>query len=293
MMNYISKIQYNLKYYKKIHTNKTTSHILDGSYNSVYKGRSMNFDELREYVPGDDVKDIDWKATARSQKILIKQYIAEKKHNLMLVVDTNKRMLADSASFEKKSEVGLIAAGTLAYMVNSNGDYVSAVYPTSKSIQYFPFKTGLFNIENIMSGYDKEVSKGIDTDINSALDYILHNLRRKMIMVIVTDISGMISISESALKRLLVVHDVLFVCVSDTGIAGKKTYNIAQEDYMPAFVTQSKSLAKKEAKQKEIKYNQCLEKLNRYGVAMTIVDSVDDMDKKLIELLEKHKVEKR
>ena len=59
-LEYISRIKDGLKRYKTISTKKTTSRVLDGSYNSIYKGRSMNFDELREYVPGDDVKDIDW-----------------------------------------------------------------------------------------------------------------------------------------------------------------------------------------------------------------------------------------
>lgn len=73
-MKYITKIKANLSVYAK----KKTSNILEGAYNSIYKGKSMNFEDLREYVIGDNVKDIDWKASARSDKILIKQYIAEK-----------------------------------------------------------------------------------------------------------------------------------------------------------------------------------------------------------------------
>ena len=64
----------------------------------------MNFDELREYVQGDDIKDIDWKASARSQKLLVRQYIAERKHNVLLVFDTNMNMLGDSDGFEEKRE---------------------------------------------------------------------------------------------------------------------------------------------------------------------------------------------
>ena len=132
-LEYISRIKDGLKRYKTIATSKTTSRVLDGSYNSIYKGRSMNFDELREYVPGDDLKDINRKATSRSQKVLIRQYIAEKKHNIMLVMDTNRRMLADSSAGEEKKEVALIGGGSLAYMVASNGDYVSAIFLTARS----------------------------------------------------------------------------------------------------------------------------------------------------------------
>ena len=133
-MNYVSRIQSNLKKYKTINTNKITTRILDGSYNSVYKGRSMNFDELREYVPGDEIKDMDWKASARGNKLLVRQYIAEKKHNIMLVIDSNCRMLANANDTQDKAEVALLSAGTLAYLVNRNGDYVSATFATKTSV---------------------------------------------------------------------------------------------------------------------------------------------------------------
>lgn len=93
IMNYITKIKANIS----IYASKKTSNILDGTYRSIYKGKSMNFEDLRTYVVGDNVKDIDWKASARSGgNLLIRQYIAEKKHNIMLVLDTGKKMLADT-----------------------------------------------------------------------------------------------------------------------------------------------------------------------------------------------------
>ena len=97
-MKYITKIKANLS----IYTKKKTSNILEGSYNSIYKGKSMNFEDLREYVIGDNIKDIDWKASARSNKILIKQYIAEKKHNILFILDTGKKMIADTIELESK-----------------------------------------------------------------------------------------------------------------------------------------------------------------------------------------------
>ena len=111
-MTYVPFIQGNMKGMKTIYTTRATSRIIDGSYNSIYKGRSMNFDELREYVAGDDIKDVDWNATARSQKVLVRQYIAEKKHNIMLVLDTNRRMLANANETQEKKNVALMAAGS-------------------------------------------------------------------------------------------------------------------------------------------------------------------------------------
>lgn len=90
--SYINKIKANIT----IYSTQKTSNILDGTYKSIYKGRSMNFEDLREYVIGDNVKDIDWKASARTNTILIKRFIAEKKHNILFVMDSGRKMLADT-----------------------------------------------------------------------------------------------------------------------------------------------------------------------------------------------------
>ena len=79
--SYLNKIKANISIYAR----KNTSSLLDGSYRSIFKGKSLNFDDLREYVVGDNVKDIDLKASARSRKLLVKEYIAERTHNFMII----------------------------------------------------------------------------------------------------------------------------------------------------------------------------------------------------------------
>ena len=77
-----------------IHAHRKVRSVLDGEYGSVHKGRSMDFDDLREYVPGDDIKDLDWKASARHGRPLVKRYIATRQHAVLLVVDTGWTMAA-------------------------------------------------------------------------------------------------------------------------------------------------------------------------------------------------------
>lgn len=291
-LEYISRIKDGLKRYKTISTKKTTSRVLDGSYNSIYKGRSMNFDELREYVPGDDVKDIDWKATSRSQKVLIRQYIAEKKHNIMLVMDTNRRMLADTSEGEEKREVALIGGGSLAYMVTSNGDYVSAIYSDGEKMCRFPFRMGFLNLETILSGYNKAVSLKNNSNLDQSLEYIIRNIRRRMIVVIVTDMEGISKVSESLLRQLILVHDVLLINVSDADVFGKNVYGIEQSDYLPAYITRSKKLRKLQQEEKRRVLAECDNKLKRNGIAMTTIRSSNNVERGIIELLEKHKMRK-
>ena len=289
-LDYVSKIKFGLKRYKTIATDKTTSRVLDGSYNSIYKGRSMNFDELREYVPGDDIKDIDWKATSRSQKVLVRQYIAEKKHNIMLVMDANRRMLAHTKAGEDKGEVALMAGGTLGYLVTDNGDYVSGLYYNNEKMDRSPYKTGFLNLEFLLEGYAKCLNPYNKSDLNGILRYIMGNIKRRMIVVMVTDTEGICKLEDNLLSQITMVHDVLLVNVSDADIYGKKVYNVETYGYMPAFIAQSKSLQKKQKKLMEDMAKQAAAKLNRHGIPWVKVDTANRIDGKIAELLEKNKL---
>lgn len=292
-MNYISKIVANMRRYKTIHTSLATSRVIDGSYKSIYKGKSMNFDELREYVPGDDVKDIDWKATSRKQKVMVRQHIAEKKHNIMLLMDTNHRMLADTAGLEEKREVAIISAGCLACLINSNGDYISAIYPTEKTMQHFPFRTGLPNIENILNCYHKAVTSENSSNLEKALEYIVKHIHRKLILFIVTDLQGISQLSERTLKQLVLNQNILVINISDTKVSGKKVYNLYDDTYIPPYISESRRLFKVEDRKQKKLFEECEAKLKKNGIAMTTIDSTKEIDTKIISLLEKHKWEKK
>ena len=292
-MTYISKIQANLKRYQTVSTRRKTNRVLDGSYKSVFKGRSMNFDELREYVQGDDIKDIDWKASSRSQKMLVRQYIAERKHNIMLVFDTNMNMLGSSDGLEEKRELAIMGAGTLAYFVNKSGDFVASTYMTKNGIKHFPFKSGLGNIELILENYHRDVTIDNYTDINDSLEYIIRNFKRKMIIVLVTDVRGLRNVTETNLKRLLVAHDVLVLNISDASIEGKSAYNLNTGIQMPSFFTNSKKLTEsiRETNLKNVK--EVTEKLKKFGISCSTIDYIDELDSEIVDLLAKHKLEKR
>lgn len=292
-MTNILKVQSSLKKYKTIKTDKTTSRIIDGSYVSVYKGRSMNFDELRDYVPGDEIRDIDWKATARSQKVLVRQYIAEKKHNILLILDTNRRMLGETSDGVEKKEVGLISAGGLAYLVNKNGDYVGSIYQKGDLIQHFPLKTGLINIENILSNYSASVNLDNKSKLSKSIEHVIRTMQKKMIVVIVTDTKGIYETDEALFRRLVFMHDVLVINISDADYTGKKVYSIEDGAYLPAFITENKKFARKEAANRAIMQDACDRKLSKYGIASITVDNVDEIDVQLSKLFEKRKMVKR
>lgn len=283
--NYIAKIRSKIS----IHSNKKTSNIFDGSYKSIYKGNGLDFENLREYNHGDNIRDIDWKATSRSGKVLVKRYIAEKKHNIMIVFDAGKNMAAHTDSTQVKKELALNAGGTIGYLAAQNGDNVSAIYNRNGKIQFYPFRTGLSNIEKILTEYDREIFDDYETDIEKTLEYIVKNIKRKVIMFVVTDAFGIANISDSTLKKLVYQHNVLFISINDAKITDGKSFDIGKDLYIPKFISYNKELLKleKEMRQKLEEDNE--KKLLKNRIVSTCIDRDEEIVDKIIELLGEHK----
>ena len=282
-MKYITKVKANLY----IYTKKKTSNILEGAYNSIYKGKSMNFEDLREYVIGDNVKDIDWKASARSNKILIKQYIAEKKHNVLFILDTGKKMLADTKDADSKKEVALMSIGTIAYLVDKHGDSIASIYRGKDKIKLFPFKTGLYNIERILTTYEKEIET--ENNLEELINYVLKYIRRKMIIFIITDIAGMSNISDKTLKKLSLLHDVTFINISDALMTGQNTFDIDQDTYIPNYILEDENVKNIELEIKTRIYKETKEKFKKYKIIATTINKQKDIVNDVLKLLERRK----
>lgn len=285
IMNYINKIKANIS----IYASKKTANILDGSYKSIYKGRSLNFEDLREYTIGDNVKDIDWKASARSGNLLVRQYIAEKKHNIMLVFDSGKKMMADAKLKETKKDVSIIAGGTMAYLANKNGDYVGSIWDGDKDVSFYPFSSGLINLEKILSCFDSNVEKSDKSDINKSLEYISKFTKKRMIIFIMTDLDGMETIDEDIIKRLSIMHDIMIINVNDAYITDENVYDMENNLYVPKLFFNNKKLYELEKKEREKIYLNCTKKLEKYRISTMNLDGTKEITMKIIELLERHK----
>lgn len=285
MMNHIIKIQAKVSVYAK----KKTSNIFDGSYKSIYTGNGLDFENLREYIPGDNIRDIDWKASARNKNLLIKQYIAEKKHNVLLVFDSGLNFLADTAAGESKKQLALYTGGTLAYLAAQNRDNVGAVYNRNGMIQFFPLRMGLNNLERLLTSYDKEEFSGYKSDINKSLEYIIKNMSKKMIIFVITDNGGIHSISESTLKKLGVRHDLLFVNISDTTVTGAPAFDVNKSTYISEYLSHNKKLIALEEKTRQKIAWENSHKLLKNQIVSVQIDSEKDIVEKSMELLERHK----
>ncbi len=299
MMKYITKIRAKVN----IYASKKSSNLFDGSYKSIYQGNGLDFENLREYIPGDNIRDIDWKASSRSGKMLVKRYVAEKKHNVMLVWDIGKKMTAHTKDFEIKKDVALNVGGIVGYLAARNGDHVGAIYNRRGLIQYYQLRTGTHNIERILTTYDREQCDDYESDLEKSLEYIIKYIRRKMIIFVISDAVGIRDVSENTLKKLARQHDVLFIRISDAdytdskdlsqkeGLIGrmKAAFDMEKETYIPEYITSNKKLRKLEQETKKRLDEQNEDKLLQYRITATQIDSEEEMVDKIVELLTSHR----
>lgn len=284
-LNYITKIKANIS----IYTKRKTSNLLEGTYKSIYKGKSLNFENLREYVINDDIKDIDWKASARSGTLLVKQFVAEKKHNIMIAIDTGTKMDGDTSSLEPKKNIALFVAGTLGYIAIHNGDYIGMIYNREDKIENKRFKYNLTSLEQYLTEYEKDATIENKEGLSKTLDHLLKHSNKKMILFIITDLLGMNQIEINTLKKLTMVHDTLLINISDASISENSAFDLENKEYIPALITNNPELAQIEKQVKKDLLNKMEKKFKQTNTTIISISKLEEITPKIIELLERHR----
>ena len=205
-----------------IFAHRKTLGLLDGEYGSVFKGRSLDFDELRAYTPGDEVRDIDWKATARHGAPLVKRYVAVRRQTVLLVADTGRNMAALAASGECKRDIAVQVLGVLGYLAHRHGDVVGLVHGDAAGSRSVPARSGEDHLERLLQDVHRgTVLDGGPSGIEHQFDYVLRNFTRRMLLVVVADEVLPDAAMELQLRRLQARHEVLWFTVRDAVLANR------------------------------------------------------------------------
>ena len=196
----------------QIYTSKAVNDVLAGEYHSVFKGRGMEFDEVREYTPGDEIRTIDWNVTARVGHPYVKRYVEERELTVMFVVD-----LSASGTFgsteKRKNEVAAELCALLAFSAIKNNDKVGLIVFTDVIELYIPPKKGLSHVLRLIRDLLDFKPRQARTDIGQALDYLGRVSHRRAVVFLVSDFQA-----EGYQKRLRVVarrHDLIAVSITD------------------------------------------------------------------------------
>lgn len=170
----------------EVRTSRLVNDSFAGSYQSVFKGRGMNFDEVREYVPGDDIRTIDWNVTARTGIPHIKKFTEERELTIMLMIDISGSGDFGSANGSKRelmAEVGSV----LAFSAVRNNDKVGLVLFTDFIELYIPPKKGRGHILRIIREILFFEAKGRQTDLKVPLDFTNQVIKRKCVAFLISD----------------------------------------------------------------------------------------------------------
>lgn len=170
----------------EIKTRGLSQNMFAGMYHTAYKGRGVMFSEVREYQPGDDVRDIDWNVTARQNRPFVKVYEEDRELTVMLLIDVSGSELFGSYSDSKRDMTAEIAA-TLAYSSISNNDKVGVIFFSDKIEKFIPPKKGKSHILLIIRELLGLETSGTKTDINVALQFLNQAVKKKCTAFILSD----------------------------------------------------------------------------------------------------------
>jgi uncharacterized protein (DUF58 family) len=170
----------------EVKTNRLVNDTMVGAYLSHFKGRGMDFEELREYIPGDDVRDIDWNVTHRMGRPFVKRFREERELAAVLAVDVSASSAFGSGSRTKREFAAEVAA-TLAISAARNGDKVALLLFTEKAELFIPPRKGRRQILRLVREMLTFQPKHRGTNIPAALTFLSHVLHRRAIVFLVTD----------------------------------------------------------------------------------------------------------
>lgn len=196
----------------EIKTKRLSKHIFSGEYHSAFKGRGMSFSEVRPYYYGDDVRNIDWNVTARTNEAHVKVYEEERELTVMLLIDVSKSSFYGTSEIFKSDYITELAA-VIAFSAITNNDKVGAILFTNQVEMYIPPKKGRQHILRIIRELIYFEPKNSGTDLSEALLYLNNIIKKKSIAFLISDF--ITDDFQETLRLTARKHDIIGLHVYD------------------------------------------------------------------------------
>jgi uncharacterized protein (DUF58 family) len=196
----------------EIRTKGMVNEIFGGEYQSAFKGRGMEFSEVRKYTYGDDIRQIDWNVTARTGDPFIKKFEEEREQTLMLCVDISPSGLFGSHN-QSKMELSIEICAVLAFSAIKNGDKVGLVLFSDEIEKVIPPKKGRLHVLRLIRELLTTEPKGTGTDLSESLSYVNRLLNRRAIVILASDFQD-----ESYDRQMKITsrkHDLVNIVIND------------------------------------------------------------------------------
>ncbi|MET0452488.1 MAG: DUF58 domain-containing protein [Mycobacterium sp.] len=205
----------------RTHVGRDAGGMLEGGRYALVHTRSLEFDDLRPYVPGDDVRDIDWKASARSGHVLIKRFVTEKHHKILVVADAGRNMLALAPSGERKRDVATNLIGGMGLITLPRSDEIGMVFGDHRGSVDVRLRRGETHVEYLLHRFHDHTDSGpARSRITTQLDWVARHYRHRMLIFVVSDEPDADDRLDGLLTRLTGRHDVMWAMVADAAAVG-------------------------------------------------------------------------
>ena len=196
----------------EMRTIRLVEDLMAGEYHSVFKGRGMDFDEVRQYQPGDEVRRMDWNVTARTGIPHIKKYVEEREMTVMLLVDASASGVTGSVN-QSKRELAAEIAAVFAFSAVHNNDKVGLLLFTDRDEKYVRPGKGRSHVLRIISDVLTYQPKRRGTSLTAALNHVSHALSRRAVIFVISDF--MDEDFDRALKIVGRKHDLIAIPLHD------------------------------------------------------------------------------
>ncbi|OPZ89741.1 MAG: hypothetical protein BWY74_02598 [Firmicutes bacterium ADurb.Bin419] len=192
----------------EIKSNKLVEEIFSGEYRSGFRGKGVEFEDIRQYYPGDDVRTIDWNVTARHNKAFVKQFCEERELNMFLLIDMSR-----SNSFGNKKDLIAQISATLAFSASKNNDRVGVIFFTDKIEKFIPSANGKKHVLSIIEKILSFQPEQNGTDLSKALQYLNRIEKKRSVVFVISDFLD--DGYKNDLKITAGRHDLVLVRVVD------------------------------------------------------------------------------
>lgn len=282
-----------------LRSRRKATHLLDGHYASIHRGRSLDFDDLREYIPGDAVSDIDWKASARANTTLIRRWADERRHRVLFVVDSGRNMAARSLGDDLKRDIAVTVVGTLGYLAIRHGDEIGLISGDADTIRQRPFRSSEAALETMLR--DIHDASALDSPISamqSLLDRARGSIRQRSMIVVVTDEIGLSEELETTIVALAAQHELVWIEVLDANPtkharADARIFDVDGEWEMPAALRENARLQREFETQAATRRDRMRDLLEHRGISIARIGRHEDAVPELLRALKARQYARR
>ncbi|WP_193043038.1 DUF58 domain-containing protein [Mycolicibacterium baixiangningiae] len=225
------------------HFGDDTRGMLEGGHYAMLHTRSLELDDLRPYVPGDEIRDIDWRASARSGEVLVKRFVTEKHHKILLVCNAGRDMAALTPSGEVKRDVATAVMGAIGLIAMRRTDEIGMVYGDSRGSVTVRSRRGENHIEGMLEQFYVRSRGDVATSgIVAQLGHVATSHRRRLLLAVVSDEPDLTPELDAIVRSLTGIHEMVWLAVTDMPAIGaplgeQEAYDVATGRFVPDGAT--------------------------------------------------------